>query len=112
MFNDPNEGRFFIGLGGYMAVAFSGHNKFTETTGGVSTDRTDDLKFGNDAPSNDIRRFDFGGQANAGYLLRSGIFFRAMYQAGISNMLPQGNRTTGEATLRSTNITASIGYNF
>ena len=119
MFNDPDEGRFFVGIGGYMAVAFSGKTIKDENTASIfpslatpegvaSTGGS--LKFGNDAPSNDMRRFDFGAQANAGYQLRSGIFFRAMYQLGIANMLPQGNRSTGEATLRNSNINASIGY--
>jgi hypothetical protein len=75
-----------------------------------AVDETKDLKFGNDAPSNDLRRFNAGAQVNAGYQLRSGIFFRAMYQLGISNLLPQGNRTTGDASLHDSNITASIGY--
>lgn len=110
LFNDPGEGRFFIGVGGYAGIAFSGKNKYTRNIGNVANEGTADLKFGNDAPSNDLRRFDFGGQVNAGYQLRSGIFFRGMYQAGISNMLPQGNRTTGDASLRSTNITISLGY--
>ena len=122
MFNDPGEGRFFIGLGGYVAMAFSGKDKLkadavSVTTGGVTveqpaTDVTNDLKFGNDAPSNDLRRFNAGAQANAGYQLRSGIFFRAMYQYGITNLLPQGNRSTGDASLHDSNITASIGYVF
>lgn len=116
LFNDPGEGRFFVGLGGYVGVAFSGKDKVNGSApifqNSTATEETRDLSFGNDAPSNDLRRFDFGGQANAGYQLRSGIFFRAMYQLGISNLLPQGNRTTGESTLRSSNITASIGYVF
>lgn len=124
MFNDPGEGRFFVGLGGFMGVAFSGKtikDKGTESIfpsynsqNGLHPDRLasegGSLKFGNDAPSNDMRRFDFGAQANIGYQLRSGIFFRAMYQLGISNLLPQGNRTTGDASLKSSNLTVSLGY--
>lgn len=119
MFNDPGEGRFFVGIGGYMGVAFSGKTIKDENTAsifpslataaGLASDGGS-LQFGNDAPSNDMRRFDFGGQANVGYQLRSGIFFRVMYQLGISNLLPQGNRTTGDATLRSSNATVSLGY--
>lgn len=114
-FNDPNEGRFFIGLGGYIGMAFSGKTIIngSETAGPitVSADTTMSLKFGNDYPSNNMRRFEFGAQANAGYQLRSGIFFRVMYQYGISNLVPQGNRPAGdESTRHSTNLTASIGY--
>ncbi len=104
MFNDPSEGRFFIGVGPYLGVAFSGHDKLQ---GGGGNDITNDLKFGNDAGSNDLQRFDFGGQVNAGYLLRSGIFFRGMYQAGITNLVPQGN---SDNTIRNSNITISVGY--
>lgn len=110
MFNDPGEGRFFIGVGGYAGVAFSGKNKYERTSNGEYMEGTEDLHFGNDAPSNDLRRFDFGAQANAGYQFRCGMMLRAMYQGGISNMLPQGNRTTGDASLRSTNIGVSLGY--
>ncbi len=104
MFNDPSEGRFFIGVGPYMGVAFSGHDKLQGTGG---NDITTDLKFGNDAKTNDLQRFDFGGQVNAGYLLRSGIFFRGMYQAGATNLEPQGN---SDNTIRSSTITISLGY--
>ncbi len=118
MFNDPGEGRFFIGIGGYVALAFSGKDivKGNTTTKipptvTVSSDTTFHPKFGNDAPSNDLRRFDFGAQANVGYQLRSGIFFRVAYQLGLSNLLPQGNKISGdESTLRTSCITASLGY--
>lgn len=105
MFNDPDEGRFFIGVGPYLGIAFSGKAK---QTGGGLPESTYDYKFGNDAKSNDLERFEFGAQGNAGYLLKSGIFFRAMYQLGITNLIPQAESGN---SLKSTNITVSVGYN-
>ena len=116
MFNDPNEGRFFIGVGPYLAVAFAGKNLKSSDLGGVSISSDTTFKFGNDYPSNNLRRFDFGGQVNAGYLLKSGIFFRGMYQQGIPNLTPQGNQDAFakalEPAIRTTNITISVGYRF
>lgn len=109
-FNDPNEGRLFIGVGPYAGIAFSGKDKYSYPT----SEGTEKLKFGNDYPSNDLQRFELGGQVNLGYLLRSGLFFRAMYQGGITNLIPQGNQDVVakemDQTLRTTNITVSVGY--
>ena len=103
MFNDANEGRFFIGAGPYLGVAFSGKNiKSGGTTGG-----TEDWTFGSDS-TQDLGRFDYGAQAFAGYFLRSGIFFRAAYQHGIGNLWPSEVRQ--DNTIRNTCITLSIGY--
>lgn len=118
MFNDPGEGRFFIGAGPYMAVAFSGHDIMSTSYSGpdapAGMETTTHPKFGNDYPFNDMRRFDFGGQVNAGYLLRSGIFFRGMYQQGGINLIPQGNQDLAaqqlDERLHTTNITISVGY--
>lgn len=115
-FNDPSEGRFFVGVGPYLGVAFSGKNKYhTETNNGGSTMTMDTVQkyhFGDDYNDNDLRRFDFGAAVNVGYLLRSGIFFRGMYQQGITNLMPHGNRPAGwdDLAMRNTNITISIGY--
>lgn len=118
-FNDPGEGRFFVGLGGYAGIAFSGKNRYSGSfptiegmQPGMPENGTKNYKFGNDAPSNDMRRFDFGAGANLGYLTRSGIFARAQYQLGLSNMVPQGNRPARFQDDKATNsnITISVGY--
>lgn len=123
-FNDPGEGRFFVGLGGYAGIAFSGKNIYSGGSfptvngdgsmipGTTKTSGTKDYKFGNDAPSNDMRRFDFGASGNIGYLTRMGLFARAQYQLGLSNMVPQGNRPQAYRDDKATNsnITISVGY--
>ena len=103
MFNDPDEGRFFIGAGPYLGVAFSGKNIIS----GGTNSGTHDLTFGSDSTQN-LGRFDYGAQAFAGYLLRSGIFFRAAYQHGIGNLWP--SETRQDNTIRNTCITLSLGY--
>lgn len=113
MFNDPSEGRFFVGLGPYLGVFISGKDIYAGTTAGSGTQ---DYKFGNDYPSNDLRRFDFGGQVNVGYLLRSGIFFRGTYQQSFTNLTPQGNQPdyaqAANFRTRPTVITISVGKQF
>ena len=105
MFNDANEGRFFVGAGPYLGIAISGKNI---TSGGTSAG-TEDLKFGSDS-TQDLGRFDYGAQAFAGYFLRSGIFFRAAYQHGIGNLVPSEYPLKEDISIRNTSITVSIGY--
>jgi len=108
-FNDPGEGRFFIGVGGYVGVPFSGKNKYHRSIEGQpDMDGTTDLHFGSNANDNDLERFDFGVSANAGYYLRSGIFFRAMVQRGLANNIPDGQST--DQTLKLNTYSVSIGY--
>lgn len=107
-FNDPGEGRFFIGVGGYLGVPFSGKNKYRTTLNeGVIADGTKKLKFGQDNLTNDWERFDAGISANAGYYLRSGIFFRAMIQRGLMNNMPAGD---ADNSYKLNTYTLSLGY--
>jgi hypothetical protein len=106
-FNDPSEGRFFVGVGPYVGIAFSGKNKFNPGNGGTET--TEDFKFGSGADQ-DLGRIDYGAQASAGYQLRSGIFFRGMYQHGIGDLVPSESPAQPEAYINNTCITISVGY--
>lgn len=107
-FNDPGEGRFFIGVGTYLGVPFSGKNKYHYTVEGLpDEDGTTKLKFGANANDNDWERWDMGVSANAGYYLRSGIFFRAMVQRGLMNNVPDGN---SENTMKLNTYSVSLGY--
>jgi len=107
-FNDPSEGRFFVGVGPYVGIAFSGKSK---QHGGGSADTTVDLKFGSGADQ-DLGRIDYGAQAMAGYMLRSGLFFRAAYQHGIGDLIPSESPLQTEAYANNTCIVLSIGYQF
>jgi hypothetical protein len=106
MFNDPSEGRFFIGVGPYVGFAVSGKEK---RHGGGVADQTISYKFGSEKDQN-LARIDYGAQATVGYLLRSGIFFRGTYQQGIGNLVPSEEGNNG-STIRNTNISISLGYN-
>ncbi len=118
-FNDPGEGRLFVGVGPFLSVAFSGKDLHSISYSGTGTlppnmDTNISLKFGNDYPSNNLRRFDFGGQVNVGYFLQSGIFFRGIYQQGGINLIPQGNQTMAASAFKPRvleyNFTISVGY--
>jgi hypothetical protein len=106
MFNDPSEGRFFVGVGPYVGFAVSGKEK---QHGGGFPDETTSYKFGSGADQN-LGRVDYGAQATAGYLLRSGIFFRGTYQHGIGDLMPSESPLQTEAYVNNTCIVVSIGY--
>ncbi len=108
MFNDPSEGRFFVGVGPYVGIAFSG--KVKEHGGGFA-DTTYSLTFGS-GDDQDFGRIDYGAQVTAGYLLRSGIFFRGTYQHGIGDIYPSKHFAQPEAYANNTCIVVSIGYQF
>jgi hypothetical protein len=105
MFNDPSEGRFFIGAGPYLGVAFSGKDIYAGSMGSGTTD----FKFGSGADQ-DLARIDLGAGVNAGYLLRSGLFFRGAYQMSISNLKP--SEESADYTIRNSVITISVGKQF
>lgn len=110
MFNDPSEGRFFIGVGPYLGIAFSGKDIYAGVPNGTTTTSgTTDFHFGSGADQ-DLARIDFGAGVNAGYLLRSGIFFRGMYQMSISNLKP--SEMSGDMSIRNSVVTISIGKQF
>ncbi len=106
MFNDPSEGRFFVSAGPYVGFAFSGKLK---EHGGGAADTTISLTFGSGADQ-DLGRVDYGAQASVGYLLRSGLFFRASYQHGIGDLVPSESPLQTEAYANNTCIILSVGY--
>jgi len=64
------KGKVFLGLGPYAGAALSGTAKYTSTnTDEVGPDKQN-IKFGADQ---DFKRFDFGGNALAGYQLSNGL---------------------------------------
>lgn len=106
MFNDPSEGRFFVGVGPYLGVAFSGKNLTTNSRG---VDTNESLTFGSGKDQN-LARIDYGAQVLVGYLLRSGIFFRGAYQQGIANLVPSEYGNRDKLSIRNTCFTISVGY--
>lgn len=109
---EEGSGRFFVGLGGYIAYNFAGTLKNeTSTTTPLGTDKkntSDKIKFGNDK-ADQLRPLDYGPSAMLGYELANGLYFRGHFNYGLANMLPQGN---SDAYTKSMSFGISVGYFF
>jgi hypothetical protein len=123
-FNNEQSG-FFLMAGAYGAVAVNGNAKLNESTttvttttsGGQTTTATStipagdkvDLEIGGDEAKDDIRRFDLGFQAGAGYQTKMGLLFRAQYILGAMNINSQNN---SDNAVRTSAIALTVGYRF
>jgi hypothetical protein len=90
-------GSLSVGAGPYIGYNVSG----TESNG--------TLRIGSDA-SDDVRALDFGVGANVAYELCDGIFFRARYQYGVANLLPETSSAINRINAESYGI--QVGYFF
>ena len=123
-FNNEQSG-FFLMAGAYGALAVSGKSQSlggttTTTTvvnGGAPTVKVEttqkgekeDLEIGGDENSDQIRRFDLGFQAGAGYQTKMGLLFRAQYILGAMNI---SNYNNSLFSTRTSAIALTVGYRF
>ena len=103
-FGPPQKVKFFVGAGPYFDLNYDG----TVVTSVLPIYSTYDIRMGNDA-TDDIRSFDIGLGAFGVYQITRGLFFRARYQYGFLNMLPQGNTNN---SLYNRSFSLSLGYMF
>lgn len=96
---------FFAGAGPTIAVGMSGTDKVTSQ--GV-TEKTD-IHFGS-GTDDDLKRFDFGANVTAGYMIPSGLMLSLNYNFGLSNLAPGTNSSDGKLLNRYFGI--RIGYVF
>ncbi|WP_316844377.1 porin family protein [Pedobacter psychrodurus] len=96
--------RLFFGLGPYIGIALSGTAKYTYTNTDVVRPDKQNIKFGADQ---DFKRFDFGGNALAGYQLNNGL----NVHAGISTSLLKISNSK-DTYLKAKNLVYSIGLGF
>ena len=104
---EPGRGRFWFGLGPYLAFNLSGNVKVPGFNGGSSI--SESLKFGSTAGTDEMKSSDFGVGFNVGYQLADGLFLRAGYQKGVKNLVPGGN---GNNSQTSSNFSVTVGYLF
>ena len=123
-FNNEQSG-FFLMAGAYGAVAVNGKAKLNESTTSVTTTTTGgqsttavtvtpagdkvDLKIGSNEATDNIRRFDLGFQAGAGYQTKMGLLFRAQYILGAMNI---NSRNNSDNAVRTSAIALTVGYRF
>jgi hypothetical protein len=79
------KGRFTAGLGVTASYIIGGRNLLQDSLmhAGVPTNTNDNLKI---SVGNTINGFDLGLNASAGYELPTGLFFRAYYMVGVSDI--------------------------
>lgn len=92
----------FIGGGPSLAVALSGKVKYDDGT--IKT--SEDLKFGN-GDEDYMRPVDFTANIIAGFSLNNGLMFSVNYNAGLTNLIPQG---TDDVKFRSSYFGIKLGY--
>ncbi len=105
---EEGSGRFFAGIGGYIAYNIAGTNKIESSGPQGSVSASNKMKFGNDVTDN-LRPLDYGPSAMLGYELANGLYFRGHFNYGLANMAPQGN---SDVSTKSMTFGLSVGYFF
>ena len=100
-----NEG-FFIGAGPSLAYGISGKDKFTAD--GMPDDNQK-IKFGSAA--DEVKAFEFGLNALAGYMMKGGFIISGNYNLGLSKI--NNDDSSGDAgTIKNKYFSIKIGYFF
>ncbi|MEO6229586.1 MAG: porin family protein [Ferruginibacter sp.] len=97
------KGGFFIGAGPSVTLAFSGKNKYSNSTSGNLESK---LKFGNKS-DDDMKMLNIGANILGGYRFENGIFLSFNYNIGFTNLIPQP--ATGQSA-KSHYIGLRLGY--
>lgn len=100
MTGEAGGNRFFGGVGPYLGYAFGG--KVTDATG-----EERDLEIGSDEGKSDIKALDLGLNVNIGYMLSNGLYVRANYGLGLTNLIPGGD---GDNSVKNNGFAISFGY--
>ena len=99
-YSSGKEGGFFGGLGPVISLGISGKDDYTETLtstvpGIPNSSQSDkvDIKFDGKKEATDdkihLKGLEFGGNIFAGYQLSNGLFIKALYHVGFSNLSPE-----------------------
>lgn len=99
---------FFVGVGPVLGLNFAGNvNTYNQL---LNLNTKTDLTFGNDASNNDdMRVMELGASATVGYQFNLGLYVRAHYNLGLSNLNPKDNSNT-DTSRKSSSFGLSIGY--
>lgn len=87
LYNSNGEtGNFFIGAGPSLAFSLSGKFKYEDNSNSL----TQKINFGN-TDNDDMRGLDLGANFLTGYRFKGGLLFAVNYNAGLSNLVPNGS---------------------
>lgn len=100
-------GNFFVGLGPVLSWNFAGNVNTESELLNLSVKR--DINFGNDGNNDhDMRPIELGASATVGFQLELGVYVRAYYNLGLSNLSPKDS--FDEDSRRSRSFGLSLGY--
>ena len=103
-FSDYKDG-FFISAGPYIGYALDGKMNTKTTVGNNYQERKEDIKFGDER--GDLKRVDVGGNVGLGYMFPMGLFFRAQYSHGFTNLIEGSDND--DNSLRNSSLAFSLG---
>lgn len=98
----------FLGVGPTFGLGLSGKFKSkTSTTGEPSIEDESDINFGSDEAKDDFKPLDMGINILGGFKMSNGLFFKAAYNLGLSNLSHDS-----DASYKNKGFSFSIGYMF
>lgn len=98
----------FLGAGPTLGYALSGKAKSKESGTGIPTmEEEEDINFGGDEVEDDFKAIDFGVNILGGFKMNNGLFFKAGYTFGLSNISHDS-----ETSYKNKGFAFSIGYMF
>ncbi len=98
----------FLGAGPSIGYGLSGKNKATVMEPGQpTTTEKNDVKFGGDEVNDDYKALDFGANILGGFKMNNGLFFKAGYTFGLSNI-----SNDSETSYKNKGFAFSVGYMF
>lgn len=97
----------FVGAGPYLAYCLGAKAKFKGSFFGQTFDEEIDLPVGNDETTDAVKPFDFGANANIGFVTKMGLYARAHYSLGLANIVTGGD---SDNSLKNTGFGISLGY--
>jgi hypothetical protein len=96
----------FLGAGPSFGYGLSGKSKSKESGTGIPTvEENSDIHFGSDENNDDFKALDFGANILGGYKMTNGLFFKAGYCFGLSNI-----SNDSETSYKNKGFSVSIGY--
>ncbi len=98
-----------FGIGGKQTVDYSGLPAMEQKVV-FKSEITSEERW--DMENTYFKRFDAGADIFAGYELSMGLWFRLNAQLGLLDMMPDVEDWDGEANLKNTGFSVSVGYNF
>ena len=100
--------KVFLGAGPSLGYGLSGKAKSKESGTGIPTiEDKEDINFGGDEVKDDFKALDFGANILGGFKMNNGLFFKAGYTFGLSNISHDS-----ETSYKNKGFAFSIGYIF